>query len=529
MEDLAHAAIAFALSLGIILIAAKLGAEIFERYLHQPAVVGELVAGIVIGPFALGGIALPAVGAVFPAASGAAIAVPENLWVFGQVAAVLLLFVAGLETDFASFRRFGPAAFAVAAGGVILPFALGDIAAIAFGLADAPLDPEALFLGVILTATSVGVTARLLSDLGKLDTPEGVTILGAAVIDDVLGVIVLALVVAVAASGIIEPVQFGILGIQTIALWLGLTAVLLAAATVLARVMDRFMTGGAVISLSFALALLAGVAAESIGLAMIIGAYSAGLALSRTNLQARLVTEMRVVQHVLVPVFFVTMGMLVDIGAILPVLGMGLVLTALAVVGKLIGCGIPAVLAGFNGVGALRIGVGMVPRGEVALIVASVGLGAGVISDALFGVAVLVAVATTVVTPLMLKPSFQSGRPGLRGAAAPVESIDEYLRVELLPGVAETFERHFVETMEGAGFEVVGSWDDLHGGHGTELRRGEDLISLETREAARDRRVVTLASEAPVADLEELFQRAAEGGSREATEALLSARVLVKT
>lgn len=522
MEDLAEAAVSFALWLGVILIAAKLGAELFERVLHQPAVVGELLVGIVIGPFALGGVVLPEIGALFPAVEGTSAAVPESLWVFGQVAAVLLLFVSGLETDFASFRRFGLIAGAVAIGGVVLPFILGDAAAIVFGLATGPLDPQALFLGVVLTATSLGVTARLLSDLGKLDTPEGVTILGAAVIDDVLGVIVLGLVVAVAASGVLEPVEFGLLGLRTIVLWLVLTGVLLAIGTALARFMDRFITGGAVVSLSFAVALLAGVIAESVGLAMIIGAYSAGLALSRTMLRERLLGELRAVQHVLVPAFFVTMGMLVDLRAIAPILGMGIVLTLLAAIGKIIGCSIPAYLFGFNARGSLRIGLGMMPRGEVALIVAGIGLGTGMIDDAVFGIAVLVAIATTVITPVVLKPAFQSGPPGLRGAVVAPQR-EERVRVTLGSDLAAAFERNLLATLTDSGFETVAPWDDLRGGHGVEIQRGDDLISLESRAEAHDQSVVTLESEAPVAGLDELVQKAAAASAAEVSTALMAA------
>ncbi len=522
MEHLAEAAVSFALWLGVILIAAKLGAELFERVFHQPAVVGELLVGIIIGPFALGGIVLPEVGALFPAAEGASFAVPESLWVFGQVAAVLLLFVAGLETDFSSFRRFGLVAGVVAIGGVVLPFILGDVAAIAFGLAAGPLDPQALFLGVVLTATSLGVTARLLTDLGKLDTPEGVTILGAAVIDDVLGVIVLGLVVAVAASGVLEPVEFGLLGLRTIVLWLVLTGVLLAIATTLARFMDRFATAGAVISLSFAVALLAGVVAESAGLAMIIGAYSAGLALSRSNLRERLISELRAVEHVLVPAFFVTMGMLVDLRAIAPVLGMGIVLTLLAIIGKVVGCSVPAFMAGFNARGSMRIGLGMIPRGEVALIVAGIGLGAGMIDESVFGIAVLVAIATTVVTPILLKPAFQSGPPGLRNAVV-APPREERVRVQLGPGLAEGFERNLIATLVESGFETLAPWDDLRGGHGVELQRDGALLSVESHEEAHDVRLITVESEAAVPGLAELVQQAAAASAQEASSALISA------
>jgi hypothetical protein len=255
---------------------------------------------------------------------------------------------------------------------------------------------------------------------------------------------------------------------------------------------------------------------------MIIGAYSAGLALSRSTLRERLLTELRVVQHVLVPAFFVTMGMLVDLGAIMPVLGMGIVLTVLAALGKVIGCSLPAFAAGFNARGSLRIGVGMMPRGEVALIVAGIGLGTGMIDDSVFGIAVLVAIATTVITPVVLKPAFQSGPPGLRGAVEAPQR-EERVRVQLGSELAEAFERNLIATFVASGFETVGPWDDLHGAHGIEFRRDDELVSLASRGEAHEQRLITLESEVSVPDLGELVEAAAAASAAEASSVLISA------
>src|SRR5439155_3412862 len=183
---------------GTILIVAKLGAEIAER-LRLPAVLGELVAGVVIGPFALGGLPLPLVGEPLFGGAGAASVAPE-LYSFAQVAAVMLLFLTGLDTDLLQFLRYSHAAALVGVGGNLLSFLLGATVAVALGMAKSLGDPQALFLGAIIASTSVGISARVLADLGQLDTPEGVTILGGAVIDDVLGVIGLGLAVSVAAG-----------------------------------------------------------------------------------------------------------------------------------------------------------------------------------------------------------------------------------------------------------------------------------------------------------------------------------------
>ncbi len=417
-EAVAH----LVLQLGMILVAAKLAGELFERWLRQPSVLGELLAGVAIGPYALGGIDLPAIGALFGhAPSGeapAAIPVSLELWSIAQIGSVILLFVAGLETDFHLFFRYGRPAIAIALGGIILPFALGDLIAVAFGLAAGPTDPVALFVGTIMTATSVGITARVLGDLGRLETPEGITILAAAVIDDVLSILVLAIVVKLGAGGQPSASDLALVGVRAIGFWL----VLLAGGILLSRwishLLFAFQSGGAMVALTLALAFLAAALAEIFGLAMIIGAYTLGLALSRTNLAQALREQMEGLYHVFVPVFFVVMGMLVDFQAMLPVLFFGLVLSLLAILGKVAGCGLPALLVGFNPRGGTRIGIGMMPRGEVALIVAGVGLGQGIVGADVFGVSIMMTFVTTVLAPILLVPIFEKGGSGVREGAA---------------------------------------------------------------------------------------------------------------
>ena len=407
------------LQLAVILFAAKLGGELFERFLKQPGVLGELLAGVAIGPYALGGMELPIVGALFGHGAGAGSVVPVSteLWAVAQIGAVVLLFFAGLETDFNLFFRYSGPAFVTAMGGVILPFVLGVFATVVFGLATGPLDPVALFVGAILTATSVGITARVLGDIRKLDTPEGVTILAGAVIDDVLGIIVLAIVVSLGASGDVSLENLLVVGGKALGFWLGLMAVGILFSKWISRALSSFRSSGASLALALAIAFLAAALAEMFGLAMIIGAYTIGLALSNTEVAEDLREPMESVFHALVPIFFVVMGMLVNFGAMGPVLGFGLVVSVLAVISKVVGCGVPALAVGFNRWGATRIGIGMMPRGEVALIVAGVGLSRGVIEADIFGVSIMMTLVTTVLAPMLLVPVFKRGGPGTRAAA----------------------------------------------------------------------------------------------------------------
>ncbi len=428
-EQIAH----LALQLGIILIAAKLMGEVFERILKQPAVLGELLAGVIIGPLALGGLHIAGFDPIFPmpgTEEGGKPLIPVSVELFavGQIAAIVLLFETGLHTDLKSFLRFAPQAGLVAVGGVVLPFLFGDLITVAFGFADAFLDPPALFVGTIMTATSVGITARVLDDLRRLDSPEGVTILGAAVVDDVLGILLLSVVAGIGVGATVELSDVAFVGAKALGFWIVLTGGGLLLARYIVAGMGRLNVEGATLAIAFALALIAAAVAEFFGLAMIIGAYSIGLALSKTDLRRRLEEPLQGLYHGLVPIFFVVMGMLVDVPAMMDAIGFGLVVVVLALVGKVIGAGLPALAAGFTRMGAWRVGVGMAPRGEVGLIVAGIGVSEGIIGESLFGVAVLMTIGTTFVAPIFLVAAFRNPAPGLRSekkAAASASSGDD--------------------------------------------------------------------------------------------------------
>jgi Kef-type K+ transport system membrane component KefB len=401
--------------------------------------------------------------------------VNDVVWSLAQLASIVLLFVTGLHTDLKQFLKYVGPATLIAVVGLVAPFALG--AAVVFlppfgelargGPGESALVP-ALFVGAILAATSIGITARVLGDIGKLDTPEGVTILGAAVLDDVLGIIALAVVGGIASAGSVSLGSVGLVAAKAFGFWIGLTAVVLACAKPLERALTRIKYGGAMVGLGLALAFVCSALAESFGLAFIIGAYSVGLGLSRTQMAHKLMDKLQPVGDFLVPVFFASLGMLVNPRVMFSswqVVVFGLAVTAAAVVGKLVGCGAAALPAGFNFRGAYRIGLGMLPRGEVALIVAGIGLSRGIVGEVVFGVSILMTLITTVVAPVLLVPAFARGGSGRKAdnAAAPrgsdptasrlpSSSLAPGFEVLLVPSLLGDFVDRFLELAQKAGW-----------------------------------------------------------------------------
>jgi len=423
-----HPTIQFVLQLGILIVCTRMGGYWLRRWLHLPGVLGELIVGMIIGPYAMGKLHWPIVGHLFALTEAGAVS-PE-LHALAIFAAIILLFLSGLETDLSTFLRYSIAGTIVGIGGVVFSFYLGAGSAIWFGIADSWLDPGALFLGAIATATSVGISARILSERRKMDSPEGVTILAAAVFDDVLGIVILAVVVGMANAskdgGTIAWQEILWISAKAFGFWIGATAVGLMFARKFSQMLKYFKSTQAIAALALGFALILAGLSEMAGLAMIIGAYIMGLSLSRTDLVQVIQKETEGLHNILVPIFFATMGMMVDFGAIHSVLKVGLIYSLLAIISKVLGCGIPALFCGFNRHGAVRIGTGMLPRGEVALIIAGIGLTSGVIGQDIFGIAILMTLITTLLGPLLLAGSFEDPSPGLRNPddSAKAESKD---------------------------------------------------------------------------------------------------------
>lgn len=439
-EPMAHHMMILAIQLGIIIFAARFFGTLFKKFLKLPSVLGELFAGIIIGSHLLGGIAIPGFPhGIFGLAPGTPFAVSTELYGVASIASIILLFLAGLETDVSMFMRFSVTGSMVGIGGVIFSFILGDLTAVVLSHLISPtpisfMDPTALFLGTISTATSVGITARILSEKRKMDSPEGVSILAGAVIDDVLGIVLLAIVLGIAtvqkSGGGVEWGKIGMIAVKAIGFWLVATALGMIFARKIGRFLKRF-GAGSIASLALGSALLLAGLSEMAGLAMIIGAYIMGLSLSQTDLSHELQEKLSGVYHFFVPVFFAVMGMLVDFSAFSSwsVVLFSLVYSAIAIIAKIAGGGLPSLLMGFNSRGALRIGLGMVPRGEVALIVAGIGLSAGVIPNAVFGIAVMMTLLTTLVSPPALEAAFRSPARGTRKEIS-TKNTEEELTVD---------------------------------------------------------------------------------------------------
>lgn len=392
------------LALGLMLVGARLGGSLLERF-GQPAVLGELAAGIVIGNLGLVGVH------AFDALRGMPV-----IDVLAQLGVLFLLFEVGLESDVDTMRKVGASAFLVATLGVIAPMVLGwGVSHLFF-----PSHNELThwFVGATLSATSVGITARVLSDLGRSTSVEGRIILGAAVIDDVLGLIVLAVIAgiiqAVDRGGVFRPIEAVIISAKAFG-FLGVALVAGRAASRLVFRLGNRLRGDGVL-LSFALAFCFAFAwlAALVGLAPIVGAFAAGLILEdahyvelreRDREQRSIHDLMKPLATFLVPLFFVLMGMRVDLGVFghTAVLGFAAVLTVAAVLGKQV-CSLGVLEKGAD---RLAVGLGMIPRGEVGLIFASIGAtlhigGERVVDDAVYSAVVIMVVLTTLLTPPLL-------------------------------------------------------------------------------------------------------------------------------
>jgi len=377
--------VSFLANLLVILLSAKIFGELAERW-GQPAVLGELLGGVVLG-FGLFSFFRPE---------------DPALAIMAQIGVILLLFETGLNSDLSQLLKVGPVSLAVACVGVAVPFLLGYGLMAVLGYSRM----QAVFIGAALTATSVGITARVLSDMGKLNAPEAQIVLGAAVIDDILGIIILSAVQGIASSGTLSWVSvirttFMAVLFLAATLWIGPHI-----SSYMVKIVHRMRVRGILIVTAVCFAFAMALLAHALGTAMIVGAFTAGIILARTDKREDIDTTLKPISDIFVPIFFVMVGAKVQLGVYNPLipenramLSLAAALILLAILGK--------VVSGWavwgRGLNRLGIGVGMIPRGEVGLIFAQIGLAAGVIAAPLYTAVVGMVVATTFLAPPLLK------------------------------------------------------------------------------------------------------------------------------
>ena len=386
------------LDLFVLFGSAKIGGAILRR-LRQPAVIGEIAAGMIVGPHLLG-----------------LVGESEFHEVLAEIGVVFLLFMVGLETQPSGLLRVRRQAGGVAILGILLPFGLALLLMAALHRPTV----EAMFVGAALAATSVGIAARVFSDLGYAGTRVARIILGAAVADDILGILMLAVVSGLAA-GKLDIVQLQILAVEAVAF---VVAALLVGRYGIGRISPRLSAhaGGSSRGPLFALAIAVcfglSALAHNIGLAAIIGAFFAGIIFAEIPEAGELRRSMDPVYAILVPIFFVLMGARVDAPRLLSmeVLPVGLLITVVAIIGKVLGCGLASLRLGLRE--ALAVGVGMTPRGEVGIVVALIGLSTGAVSNDVYSQVILMSVLTSLFAPSLLRILLvPPAEPTERGAA----------------------------------------------------------------------------------------------------------------
>jgi Kef-type K+ transport system membrane component KefB len=383
------------IGIGILLFAAKLMAELFLR-LKLPIVLGELLAGMIIGPFALGSFL------IYEGES--LLRISGEIRILGEIGAIVILFIAGLEMTPKEFLRGGKASFTVGTLGVIVPFFIGLMVFQMFGF-DAF---ESMLIATALTATSIAISVQVLSEFGKIKSPEARLIIGAAVVDDILAIAILSVVTSIGG----DVSQIEIVDVTfTILKVLGFFAVILIVSII---VIPRVITPrlwkakGSVEGIATASFFGAAALAGSIGLSPIVGAFAVGMALSTTKVFEKVEEYASRLGLIFAPLFFAIVGAQVDFRGInWEILMLSGIIIVVAVFTKLLGCGLPAWLFLKNRTQGMRVGIGMISRGEVGLIVAGVGLSAGVLTSNVYSTIVLMVAATTIITPIWLKMNYR--------------------------------------------------------------------------------------------------------------------------
>jgi Kef-type K+ transport system membrane component KefB len=384
------------ISLAILLFAAKIFAELFNK-LRLPAVLGELVAGIIVGPFALGAL---------PLFDGKPIVVlSETVHEIGELSGVVILFIAGLQITPKEFLRGGAASFTIGACGVVVPFFVGYYAFTFFGLAAL----QSILIATALTATSIAISVRVLTELGKMQTMEARLILGAAIVDDILAIAVLSVVTTMVQTGDMTPnildITFLILKILGI-----FAALLIGAIFIVPKILHAerlWKSRGSIEGIVTASFFGASGIAALVGLSPIVGAFAVGMAVASSRIIRRVEEYVDKLEIIFAPLFFAIIGAQVDLtGVNLNVLYLSSIIIIVAIVTKLIGCALPAMIFLKDRTKSLKVGIGMISRGEIGLIVAGIGVTSGALSSNIYTTVIIMVAITTIITPIWLKKAY---------------------------------------------------------------------------------------------------------------------------
>ncbi|MGI0014601.1 MAG: cation:proton antiporter, partial [Nitrososphaera sp.] len=389
------------ISLGILLFAAKLMAELFHR-IKLPIVLGELLAGIIVGPFALGGLYL---------VNGEPLVnLNETVRDVGEIAAIVILFIAGLHITPREFLKGGAAAFTVGSIGVIVPFFVGYYVFIEFGVEAL----EATLIATALTATSIAISIQVLTELGRINAPEARLILGAAIVDDILAIAVLSVVTTMVQTGNLTPniVDITFLIVKILGIF---AALLVATIFIIPRVLHverLWKSKGSVEGITTASFFAAAGIAAAVGLSPIVGAFAVGMAVASTRVIKQMEGYVSKLEIIFAPLFFAIIGAQVDLRGInVNVLYLAGIIVAIAIVTKLAGCGLPAMIFLKNKGKAMKVGIGMISRGEVGLIVAGVGVTSGALTNDIYTTVIIMVALTTIITPVWLKVAYRKDPP----------------------------------------------------------------------------------------------------------------------
>lgn len=391
-ESLIHVLI----SLAILLFAAKIFAELFNK-LKLPAVLGELLAGIIVGPFALGAL---------PLFDGKPIVVlSETVREIGELSGVVILFIAGLQITPKEFLKGGAASFTIGACGVVVPFFVGYYAFTLFGLAAL----QSILIATALTATSIAISVRVLTELGKMQTMEARLILGAAIVDDILAIAVLSVVTTMVQTGDMTPnildITFLILKILGI-----FAALLIGAIFIVPKILHAerlWKSRGSIEGIVTASFFGASGIAALVGLSPIVGAFAVGMAVASSRIIRRVEEYVDKLEIIFAPLFFAIIGAQVDLtGVNLNVLYLSSIIIIVAIVTKLIGCALPAMIFLKDRTKSLKVGIGMISRGEIGLIVAGIGVTSGALSSNIYTTVIIMVAITTIITPIWLKKAY---------------------------------------------------------------------------------------------------------------------------